>query len=286
MPVVKKQATKKRGSRKHSTRERSVIDRIAPIGFDDSDGVKLNVYGRSGTGKTTLWATFPKPILAIICSGGSKPGELRSINTPGYRKTIKQVPLKTSSEIKELVAFQSSSNEFATIVLDHASGLQDMALKEILGLDKIPEQLSWGVASQQQYGQCALQMKTQLRLLLDLPCNVVIVAQEREFNTESESNLLMPYVASALTPSVVGWLNPACDYICETFIRPKMVEKEIKVKRKTITRLVRGKGVEYCLRVAPDEIYTTKFRVPKGTPLPDVLVDPDFDKIKKLIQGG
>lgn len=286
MPVVKKQATKKRVGRKHSARKQSVVDRISPVGFDDNDGVKLNVYGRSGTGKTTLWATFPKPILAIICSGGSKPGELRSINTPGYRKTIKQVPLKTSSEIKELVAFQSSSNEFATIVLDHASGLQDMALKEILGLDKIPEQLSWGVASQQQYGQCALQMKTQLRLLLDLPCNVVIVAQEREFNTESESNLLMPYVASALTPSVVGWLNPACDYICETFIRPKMVEKEIKVKRKTITRLVRGKGVEYCLRVAPDEIYTTKFRVPKGTPLPDVLVDPDFDKIKKLIQGG
>lgn len=254
--------------------------------WPDDDGVKINLYGRSGTGKTTLWATFPKPILAIIVSGGKKPGELRSIDTKEYRKTINPKILKGLEQWPGLVE-EAGSGEYATTVLDHATGFQDLTLKEILGLEKLPEQLSWGLASQQQYGQLALQMKERLRTLLDLSCNVVIVAQEREFNTDNDAGgVVMPYVASALTPSVVGWLNPACDYICETFIRPRMEEKVVKIggKTKRITR--RGKGVEYCLRTAPHDVYTTKFRVPRGTPLPDVIVDPTFEKIQELIKRG
>lgn len=277
MPTIKKQTAKKvrkRGS--------SVLDRIGPIGFED-EGIKINLYGRSGTGKTTLWATFPTPILAIICSGGSQPGELRSINTPAYRKTISQVVLEKTSELTEVAEY--AAGNFATIVLDHASGLQDMVLKELLGLEEIPAQLSWGVATQQQYGQCALQVKTHLRSLLNLSTNVVIVAQEREFNTDMEGTLLMPYVGSALTPSITGWLNPACDYICQTFIQRQTTTKTIKIGGKESKQTTDTGRMEYCLRTGPDPTYTTKFRVPKGTPLPKWLVDPDYNKIKNLIDG-
>lgn len=272
-----------------------MIDRIAPIGFDGDDGIHINIYGRSGTGKTVFWATFPKPILAIVCSGSNKPGELRSINTLGYRKTIKQVAVEKTEEIFELIDYQSNEEKFATVVLDHASGLQDLKIKEILGLEDIPLALykvagkgeSWSLVSRQQYGQVAIEMKECLRALLSLSCNVVIVAQEREFNTESDDDLLMPFVGSALTPSITGWLNPACDYICQTFIRPKMINSMTKVGKKEIPTTKKGKGVEYCLRTAPDPVFTTKFRLPRGTELPDVIVDPNFDKIQKLItQGG
>ncbi len=279
MPRIKKQTAKK--VRRKSS---NVIDRIAPINFD-KDGLKVNIYGKSGSGKTTLWATFPKPILAIICSGGAKPGELRSINTPTYRKTIRQVVLEHTEELHELVLFVNATKPYATIVLDHASGLQDMVLKELLGLSELPTQSSWGLASQSQYGQCALQVKTHLRSLLNLSTNVVIVAQEREFNTDTEGTLLMPYVGSALTPSITGWLNPACDYICQTFIRREIREKRVKIAGMESIQKVETGRVEYCLRTGPHDVYTTKMRVPKGTPLPDVIVDPDYDKIKSLIDG-
>lgn len=262
----------------------SVIDRITILGSDLDEGIKLNIYGRSGTGKTTFTATFPKPILYIICSGGNRPGEIRSINTPEYRKTIKQVNLERSEELGELVEYAATS-DFATIVLDHASGLQDVILKEIVGLTEIPAQLGWGVATQQQWGQVALQVKERLRSLLNLPKNVIIIAQEREFNTDNESALLMPFVGSALTPSVTGWLNPAVDYICQTAIRRVMIDGETKVGTKVIKTQKPGKGVEYCLRTAPDPVYTTKFRVPKGRPLPDVIVDPSYAKFIKLVNG-
>lgn len=279
MPTVRKQTPTV--SRNKS---QSVVDRIAPLGEGLDEGIKIALYGRSGTGKTTLWASFPKPILSIICSGGNKPGEVRSILTPENRKTIKQVSIASSNELGELTEYVGGAN-FATVVLDHVSGLQDVILKEVVGLEEIPAQLGWGVAKQQDWGQVGLQIKERLRALLSLPRNVVIIAQEREFNVDAESALLAPYVGAGLTPSAAGWLNTAVDYICQTFIRQKTTTVETKIGAKTVKTTQKAPGVEYCLRTAPDPVYTTKFRIPKGRPLPTEIVDPSYDKIIKLING-
>jgi hypothetical protein len=257
--------------------------------WDTCPGIHINLYGRSGTGKTTLWSTFPGPILALICSGGNKPGELKSIDTPENRKKITPLNIKSSKEFGERVRKAFTEN-WQTIVLDHATGLQDLILAEILGIEEAPPQLSWGLATQQQYGQLALQMKEHLRTLLNFPLNVVVVAQERDFNTEGTNELIMPYIASALTPSVVGWLNPACDYVVNTFIRQKEILTtqtmgEGKNKKETTTRKVLKGQVEYCLRTGPDAVFTTKFRIPKGRRLPEVIVDPSYQSIIKLIKG-
>lgn len=286
MPEIKKQTPRKKKTvKKHSVSGANSTRRTeyASAWPDDDDGISINLYGRSKTGKTTLWATFPGPILAIICSGGKRPGEMRSIDTPEYRKKINPVILRRTDQLPE---FLEMSNDYQTVVIDHVSSLQDHTLKEVLGLEELPAQKSWGMATQQQYGTCSLRMKEMLRSVLDLSCYRVIVAQERDFNTDTEGDLLMPFVASALTPSVVGWLNPAVDYICQTFIRGKTEEKKIKIGKRTTLQRNRIPGVEYCLRVGPHDVFTTGFRVTKGTELPEFIVDPTFDKINALIQGG
>lgn len=269
----------------------TVIDRIQQIGFDEDEGIKLLLYGRSGTGKTTLWSTFPGQILAMIRSGGKRPGELRSINTVANRKRIKTVNINDPTEVDDLCNHQENTGNFSTLVLDHASGLQDLVLQTILGIDEMPVQKSWGLATQQQYGICTAQCKEHFRRLLDLKCNVVIVAQERGFNDNDEgSDLILPYVGAALTPSLAGWLNPACDYIGNTFLRQKTKVVESKIgtgpNAKTMKTTQKIDGVDYCLRVGPNSVFTTKFRVPRGVELPDAIVDPDYQKIIKLIQGG
>jgi hypothetical protein len=240
------------------------------------------LYGRSGTGKTTFWATFPGPILALICSGGKQPGELKSIDTPDYRQKINPVIVSSVADCSALIA---DAGRYETVVLDHASGLADLALKEALGLDELPAQKSWGMASQQQYGQSSLQTKEVLRALLNTGKNVVIVAHERTFGEGSDSEIIAPVVGAALTPSVTGWLNGAVDYVVQTQIRPKTNEVTTVVGGKPIKTTQRGKGVEYVLRTAPHETYTTKFRVPKGVQLPEFVVDPDYAKILSLIRG-
>ena len=123
----KQQPTKKKAARRRSTTGPERL--IQPIEFDE--GVKITMYGRSGTGKTTLWSTFPKPILAIVCSGGKNAGELRSISKAD-RRQIDQAQIMSTDDLRELIDYQDGEGKYRTVVLDHATGLQDYALREIL----------------------------------------------------------------------------------------------------------------------------------------------------------
>ena len=291
MVKINKEIIAKKKVSKKTKRSNGVLDRISSIGFDEDEGIKMLVYGRSGTGKTTLWATFPKPILAIICSGSTRsPDELRSIDTKEYRKSINQVTLQNSSELQEVIDYQQSETAYRTVVIDHATGLYDLILKGILGIDEIPAQASWGMASQQQYGQCVLQFKQLMRGLLSLSSNVVVVAQERVFEVPegSEDLGLNPTIGAALSPSASSWLNTACSYICRTYIQQKTTTKILKIGGKEMEKQVKSKGIDYCLHTAPHEIFTTKFRIPRvdGVSLPERILNPNYNKILNLIQQG
>lgn len=283
MPTVSKQSPTKLVKKKTG----SVIDRISDVSFDDDQSMHILLYGKSGSGKTVLWSSFPGKILSIVCSGSKRSGELKSVSAVD-RKKIKTVTLESTSEMQAIVDHVMESGEYKTVVLDHASGLQDLTLKEILGLEKLPEQASWGMATQQQYGTSTSMCKEIIRALLNLPINVVIIAQEREFGggENGESDIQTPTTGAALTPSLAGWLYPACDFVCQTFIRPKMVENKTKIGDKVITSLVRGTGVEFCLRTAPHDRFVTKFRLPRGTFLPESLVNADYNAIASLIKGA
>jgi hypothetical protein len=289
MPAVSKQVVRKVSPVKVA-KTGTAWDRIGDID-EDNQFMKILLYGRSGTGKTTTWATFPGPILAIICSGGMKPGELKSIDTPANRTKIKKIVLQSTQDMKEIIEGQAATNTFKTLVLDHVSGLQDLKLKEVLGIDEIPAQKSWGLASQQQYGQVTLECKEYLRAMLNLDANIVIIGQERSDKEDrgGGDDLIAPTIGVATTPSLAGWLNPAVDFICQTFIRPNLIHKDQTIGKgpaaKTISTVTRGEGVQYCMRTAPHDVYTTKFRVPKGYKLPDVIVDPSYDKIMEVLKG-
>jgi hypothetical protein len=246
------------------------------------DRITLLLYGRSGTGKTRFWGTFPGRTLALICSGGNKPGELRSIATPENKARITAKIVRSIDSLRTLL---EGTSEYDNVVLDHVSGLQDLTLKEVLGLEELPAQKAWGMATMQQYGQSTLQCKEIARALLNLPGNVVIVGQERTFGGKEdgqESTLIQPTVGCAVTPSLAGWLSPACDYVCNTYIRAKT--RLISTEEGGPQIAVREKGVEYCLRVEPNDVYAVKFRRVGNEPLTDI-VNPTYAKFVAMVQG-
>ena len=279
MPKVVKQSVKKK-SAKHTTKATGILSRIVAVEDMPSTGIKMCLYGRGKTGKTSAACTFPKPLLVIGTENGTK--SVKKV------KGVKFFPLLESSEIDELA--EAIPSEYASVVLDTAGGLQDMIMKEILGLDDIPVEKSWGMAVREQWQSCGVQTKERLRRLLDLAdkhgTHVVIIAHERNFNDEGGSDLLFPTVGAALTPSTAGWLNGACDYLCQTFLREQTVKKDVKVAGKKGATMLRKTGkVEYCLRVGPHPVYMTGFRRShsEDETMPDVLVNPDYDKICELI---
>jgi hypothetical protein len=96
----------------------------------------------------------------------------------------------------------------------------------------------------------------------------------------------MPYVSVGATPAVAGWIAPAVDYMCQTFKREEVKITEKTMGGKVLTSKERTGKNEFCLRVGPDATYITKFRVPPNTELPDVIVNPSYDKIQYLIEGN
>ena len=270
------------------------------------------LYGRSASGKTTFWSTFPGPIMALICSGSTEPGELTSVDTPEMREKIDARIVTCTADVEQCIE-EASEGNYATVVLDHATGLSDAILaRDVLGLDYVPVQKGRPgkdgavriegelTASRTQYGQRSLYIKKLLGDMMALPkTNLVIVAQEGDMETGDEGGdydgIVAPTIASALSKSVNNFLLPAVNYIGQTFIRPKMKIVESKLttgkEGKVRTTQQRDKGVEYCLRTGEHDVFYTKFRRPcdqvrKGTvALPEVIVNPTYDKIKAIIAG-
>lgn len=296
------------------------MDRIEPIGFPEDYGRSFLFYGETGSGKTTLWSSFPKPILVLICSGGQKPGELLSIDTPEMRKVVDQVPLRSPSEMNEIthaiavgaLHHKGSGQPFRTVVLDHVSGFETLKLMAYKGFETAPQQKYFGIATKPDWAEIAGQLKEHLVRFLGLDCHKVIIAQEKVFkktkgedtNTEDDeidmSDVVKPKIGAAVIPSFAQWLNPACDYVVQLYKRGRYERRIVKVKVgnevKEQEKLIRGEGIEFCARIAPHDVFMGKFRIPGAKALPEALVLGDsikgvdkvsgYDKIMKLIREG
>jgi hypothetical protein len=315
MPSISKQTTSTsqvQGQRqglanKLSSNPDSILNRIKPVGELPKKGIKLLTYGRGKTGKTRLGCSFPKPVLIIGIEDGTE-----SIK---QTKEVDFAPLDHSSDIDDLLSLLShisskpsgQSLKYQTVVLDTAGGLQDMVLREVLGLDTLPISSSWGMADVRTWGVINNQFQERMNSILSLAdshkIHTVIIAHERSFNSEGGgSDVILPSVGASLTPGNAAWLNGACDYICQTYIKGReevtvskveiptpvlkngKMETEIRIEEVVNRTLVPGK-VDYCLRVGPHPVYQTGFRLPEGFTLPDVIINPTYEKIMDVIEG-
>lgn len=284
MPKIVQEGSVGERRSQNSEKKGSVWDRVKPVSLGNKKDSVL-VYGNSGTGKTTFACTYPKPLLLIGFEDGT-----RSVHN---LEGVHFIRARNSQDVRDLIegVKQGSADlDYQTVVIDTVTEMQDMVLKEVMGVDELPAQKSFGMATRSDYGDCALKTKEILREVLKLPeesiCNCIILGQERTYNTDSDSGTsLEPYVCVALTPSVAGFLNPAVDYNLRSFIKQKEDIKQVKVNGKVKTIRKTLDQPEYCLRIKAHSVYTIKFRAPKGTPLPDYIPDPNYGKVRELIEG-
>jgi len=188
--------------------------------------------------------------------------------------------------------------KYKTVIIDTMSQLQGIAVEHVLeskGKDASSAG-DWGTMTQREWGDVAAMMKPMITNFRDLPMDVVFIAQHRVFNVavdeegDPKTSMLAPEVGPQLMPSVAKHLNASVSVIGNTFIRTRTEEKVIKkasknpkLKPKEITQEV--EHIEYCLRIGPNPVYTTKVRKAKGILLPDVIVDPDYKKIMNVLKG-
>jgi hypothetical protein len=236
-------------------------------------------YGRPGSGKTTLAASFPKPLLLI---------DVKDNGTD----SIADVPKVDVYEAATWEAFEDAywwlkknPTKYKTIVIDTVTQLQQICVEKVLADKKKSTAAAgdWGSMTKREWGDVAQLMKTWIVNLRDLPMEVVFIAQDRVFNFDEDSGdaeeMLTPEVGPRLSPSVAATLNAAVSVIGNTFVRARTITKEIKGKK------VEREVIEYCLRIGPSPVYVTKIRNPKAVAPPAFLVDPEYDDIIAAIKG-
>ena len=278
--VTPKKKAKAKAKAPRKRKSASVFERIQPVSERDPY-FKVVIYGHSATGKTTFASTAPKPMLIIKADD-------EGTNSVFDVEGIDEVTVYTTVELVELLK-SDHLDKYASICLDNCTSLQGMVLREILGLEELPAQLGWGIAQQQDWQQCTLQTKEMLRHLMGLSYNrhILIIAQEREFESQAEAEGVLPNIAPSLTPSTSYWLSSNADMTIQTFKRQKTRKERTVIKKKTIVNEVPIPGkVEYCARTGPHSVFFTKFRIPKGRELPECITDPTFDKLLDCIKGN
>lgn len=267
-------------SKKNRTGQNEVPDKLPVKDLKDLTGHRSFVfYGRSGTGKTTLAATFPKPILYM---------DVKDKGTD----SISDVSGIKGYEVNEFEDFElaywwllENAKAYKTVVIDTVSQLQQMVVVERTARKRKGDTSragDWGTLTKGDWGDIAASMKEWLVRYRDLPMNVVYIAQDRNFNFDDDSDtegMLMPEIGPALSPSIAKVLNAAVSMVGNTFIRERVTTKEVRGKK------VERKRMEFCLRVGPSPIYTTKIRKPRAMEAPEIIVDPAYEDIMDVIKG-
>lgn len=245
-----------------------------------SNPLSFVIYGRSGTGKTTIAGTFPGPILYL---------DIKDRGTDSIHdvKNIDVMEVEVWDDFEDVYYFLKTNKEhgYKTIVIDTITQLQQMVMTDVMSKKKKSTQNvgDWGSMAKRDWGDVAAIMKEWIDNFVGLPIdNVVFLAQERadKPSEEDDDNLLIPEVGPRTMPSVASSLNAAVSAIGNTFIRIKRTKKEINGKK-----VEREKAV-YCLRIGPNPIYTTKIRKPRHIEAPDYIEDPTYDDIMDVIEGA
>jgi hypothetical protein len=269
MAVAKRKKKRIARRKRKAPPTRSILDRARPLTEIESNIVML-VYGRSGSGKTHFASTFPTPSLLIDCNEGGT-------DTIADRHDIEHVLITNWDEFDDLYWELAAGTDYESIIIDQITALQDFAMNDVrLKAKKGPAD----VFSTRNWGQMSGLFKTGLEHMRDLKrlYNLCFIAHERIFDsdTDEEADVIAPNISARVIPSVVTFIEGAVDAIGGTFIRERFVgegDEERPV-------------AEYCMRIGPQQYYATKIRRPASAgALPDVIVDPTFQKIKDLTSG-
>jgi len=274
--AIKKKPRKKLGKKlaakkKPAPPTSSILDKIQPVTELKTNTVMM-VYGRSGTGKTHFGSTFPKPILFIDTNE-------RGTETIALEEDIDVVRVTEWTEIDELywaLLNKETDVAYKSIVIDQVSNLQDIGMAEVLrkgrkGRDETFTQRNWG-----QLSGMLKQFISDFRDLSD-HYNLLLIAHERINEAgDDEEESIEPSIGARVMPSVSSFLDGAVDAIGSTFIKERWETEDKEEVR----------HVDYCMRIGPHAYYSTKIRRPVAAgPIPELLVNPTFQKVKDLTTG-
>ncbi len=217
----------------------SILSTAVPVTSLRQDKVILACYGRNRSGKTTLAAQFPKPLLFVTCEPAHCGGVQSVSNMEGVtviqvadKPTVGSAPgeLFGRRKIEAIGAELATSAYYRTVVLKTVTSLQDVVGEE---MKRENPNLPWaGKGSKDTYQTRSQRLHEAMRSFLDLRhMHVVMLAQEKDHNPPTDEKTGFPdlkakllqtmqqgsFMAPALGAANAQWLQDACGYVVQIY---------------------------------------------------------------------
>lgn len=287
--------------------------RAVDVSTITSDNVKAVFYGGNRTGKSTLAATFPKPMLFVSFEPTRTGGLDSVVRTPGCKVLVRGTHFHTFAEASNVgyELLHGSGMGFRTVVIDSATSFEEFALESILAKSgkTLPEQMEYGIVSSEEYRDRSSRAKTGLGAFLALPCNVVVTAKEKDHNPPKEEKYsskgkLMPDMrpkflrglgpeslyGPSLGGATAGWLNDACGLIGRLYWAPEtsVSESVSDVAGERIVSRVESETGEYVLRLRLKQHpnYMGGLRAADPTKVPAYLDNPTYESLIRIVRAA
>lgn len=232
----------------------------------------VTLYGRSGTGKTTIAATAPKPLLLIdVKDKGTESAKGATLQ----RGDITVIELKHFDDIYDIHQYiLDNPGKFKSVCIDHFTALQEFSHAKVM------EEEGKTKMSQQMFGFSSSYLKEVIGLyknLTDEGIFPIFLCQDRLEGGDGEGeDQLLPEVGPGIMPSVSRFLCAASRVVGHTYIQEE-------VKKLTEARVQRT--IEYRLRLGPNPYYITKVTKSISHKCPAYIKDATFSNILEVIKG-
>ena len=275
------------------------------------------VYGRNGVGKTTFACQGEGPI-ALISIEPSPTGGARSVANRAdimvYQVASSYLPgetIKGSEKVLAIVAalkarFAHRERPFRKVVIDGVTFWNDVILSEVLGVnyESMPAVLGLNKVSGDQYIERGERLIRYLKPFFDLPCDLWIVAQERDHNppkdktiTKSGKEYFRPtqtplmreahpmaqegsFFSLGVADTQAKFVQDACDFVMQLYEDNELVEErtpDVVFNGQTIPGQVQmvptGRRVKR-LRCVYHPNYAARFRAPDYSAVPEWIESP------------
>jgi phage nucleotide-binding protein len=198
--------------------------------------IKICVYGRNGTGKTTFAASATGKTLIIDCN---ERGSLAVRD----KQDIDFYPLEYWDQLDWIYWYlKAGQHEYTTVAIDTVTSLATIGMKWVLGDEysrdpsrdpQMPDKRHWG-----KLGEV---MKTSIINFRNLPMNVVFCAQERTTTLEDEDGGTVQEIHPEISPSPRSTLLAAVDIIGRLYV----AETEKDGKKVSERRMLVGPHPKY-----------------------------------------
>lgn len=227
-------------------------------------GSLWTIYGKSGSGKTALAGTFPKPILDIII-GDNGAGTIKDVDG------IEFIEAENIADIKSILKELETDKKYKTVLLDTFGLIVNTWIDE----NAIRKSKRM---SQQMWGDLKNDIDDILRICQSLAKkkNVVLTVHEILETIEGLEEEIIPDARPNMNKGTRTYLEGLSNYgihttkIMKTVVASDGTEKEVP---------------KYAAHIGANPFYWTKLQVNPAIKLPKLLYNPTYEKIMKLAEG-